>query len=298
MATMIAMTSSRCHADDVTQWPAGSRGNLDSRENAKPKEDWVYLRNNHVEVGLLRSHGGAIGSLKLRGEGHNFLNHYDHGRLVQQSYYGDSDDSDWAGKPWRYNPVQGGGYRGTPATVLKFQATEISATAITEPRHWATGKSLPECEMHQRIRLQGPLVRLDFEFAYRGEAKHRPRHQETPAVFVDARFGTLVTPAGDRKGGRLTRRRPGWPNESVALDRSWAAYVDDQDKGVGILVPGVTEATCYRYQSGAGGEADCSYIAPLQTFALEPGLKFSYRAFLTAGKLIDIQERFGSVAEE
>lgn len=259
--------------------------------------DWVYLENEDLRVGLLRSHGGAIAHLSSRGSDFNTLNHYDHGRLVQQSYYGDDDGSRWVDKPWRYNPVQGGDYHGNAAVVVELESTETTAYVRTIPRHWASGELAADCTMEQWVELDGPVLRVRYRFGYTGKTVHQPRHQETPAVFVSPRLSTLVTYSGDKPwtSGPLERRKPGWPNESVALSEGWAAYVGDDGKGVGVYVPGSTEATCYRFEGGAG--SDCSYIAPLHTFALKPGLSFSYSAFFTLGDADTIRERFAGLHE-
>lgn len=258
-------------------------------------KDWAYLENEHLKVGVLRSHGGAIGYLAARDAVTNTLNHYDHGRLIQQSYYGDEDGSRWADKPWRYNPVQGGNYLGSAATVVTFEAAKDLIHVQTIPRHWASGKSLDDCLMEQWVLLEGAIVKVRYRFTYNGQKAHAPRHQETPAVFVDPKLSTLVTYVGDRpwSNGALTRKRPGWPNEPIVMAEAWAAYVGDDGYGVGVYVPGVTEATAYRYQGGSG--SDCSYIAPLRTFSLTPGLAFEYVAYFTVGDVDTIRERFGQL---
>lgn len=265
---------------------------LSAEDKKEKSKDWVYLENDHFRLGLLRSHGGAIGHLSLVGNNENLLNHYDHGRLVQQSYYGDADGSRWVKKPWRYNPVQGGNYKGTATVVNEFKSTETSAYARTTPRHWASGTLLTECSMEQWIELDGPVVHLRYKFSYNGSQAHKARHQETPAVFISPKLKTLVTYAGSKPwtGDTLNKHIPGWPNESVSMSENWAAYVDDQSDGIGIYVPGSTKATCYRYEGGQG--SNCSYVAPLRTFSIKPGLTFSYRAYLTAGNIKAIRARF------
>jgi hypothetical protein len=254
--------------------------------------DWVYLENEQLRVGLLRSHGGAIGYLSARDSDRNLLNHYDHGRLVQQSYYGDEDGSRWADQDWRYNPVQAGDYQGHAAELLEFKATATSAYARTRPRNWAGGQLLEDCEMEQWVELDGPLVRLKFAFWYRGEKTHAPRDQETPAMFVAPELRKLVSYTGTAPwtDAPLANRQPGWPNESVKLAEHWVAWVDDRDTGIGLYVPQADTATCYRYKGGSG--SDCSYVAPLQQFALKPDLRFSYSAWLTIGEVGQIRSRF------
>lgn len=260
-------------------------------------EDWVYLQNAELRVGLLRSHGGAVAYLSSPSFDFNTLNHYDHGRLVQQSYYGDADESRWVDKPWRFNPVQGGDYKGNAANVIEFKSTETTAYVKTIPRHWASGKQLAECTMEQWVELDGPTLQVRYKFTYSGTASHQARHQETPAVFVSPRLSTLVTYAGDRPwtNAPLTRTTPGWPNEYVTLTENWAAYVGDDDIGLGVYVAGVSEATCYRFE---GSDASsCSYIAPIKTFALTPGLTHTYTAYFTLGNVDTIRSRFSKLNE-
>jgi hypothetical protein len=257
-----------------------------------PKEDWFYLENAEIRVGLLRSHGGAVAHLSLAGSDVNLLNHYDHGRLIQQSYYGDEDGSRWVDKPWRFNPVQGGDYRGNASQLVEFKATETSVYCKTIPRNWASGDLVNDCQMEQWLELQGPILEVRYKLHYQGQKMHQARHQETPAIFVSSKLKNLVTYSGDQPwtAASLTTRVPGWPNEYLVLSENWAAYVDDNGAGVGVYVPGANEATCYRFQGGSG--SDCSYIAPLHSFALTPGLTFTYTAFFTAGDKEAIRRRF------
>lgn len=254
--------------------------------------DWVYLENEQLRVGLLRSHGGAIGFLSPAGSPRNLLNHYDHGRLVQQSYYGDEDGSQWTHKPWRFNPVQAGDYQGHAAELLEFRSTQATAYARTRPRNWAGGQLLAECEMEQWVELDGPLVKLKFKFTYRGERRHALRDQETPAMFVAPELTKLITYSGDRPwtDQELSTKVPGWPNEELKMTENWVAWVNEQGQGVGLYVPSASRATCYRYQGGSG--SDCSYVAPLNQFALLPDLNFTYSAWLTTGESAEIRARF------
>lgn len=69
--------------------------------------DRVYIDNGQVKLGVDRDRGACIGYFSESSPERNLLNHYDTGRFVQQSYYGDADGSTWAGNPWHHNPVQG-----------------------------------------------------------------------------------------------------------------------------------------------------------------------------------------------
>jgi hypothetical protein len=85
-------------------------------------ENWHYLDNGKVRLGVNLNAGACIGWFSKSGSQDNLLNAYDVGRYVQQSYYGDEDGSDWNGKPWRYNPVQGGSWKNVPAEVMETKS--------------------------------------------------------------------------------------------------------------------------------------------------------------------------------
>ncbi len=74
----------------------------------------------------------------------NMLNSFDHGRYIQQSYYGDNDVSDWNGKPWCYNPVQGEVGKVNPLSCLKSQVDEYRVYAKTQPRQWASEEDVSD----------------------------------------------------------------------------------------------------------------------------------------------------------
>lgn len=270
--------------------------NVRAAETAKA-DDWVYLDNGVLRLGVDKVSGACIGYLSASGSTRNILNHYDRGRFVQQSYYGDADGSLWAKQAWRYNPVQGGDYKGAPSVVQELRIDGASLYAKVTPRHWANGALLPEVTMEEWIELKGSLVQIKFRMTYNGDKTHAARHQEIPAIFVEPQFATLVTYEGAQPwtNEAVARKQPGWPNQMQRLTENWVAYVDEHDFGVGAYVPIATEATCYRYQGGAN--SNCSYVAPIATFALKPGLVFEYTAFLTLGNSSQIRARFQRLHE-
>lgn len=266
---------------------------------AKPAaDDFVYLDNGQVKIGVKKSSGAAVGYFSASDSKENLLNHYDHGRLVQQSYYGQEDGSLWNKQPWRWNPVQGGDWKGSAAKVLELKAEKTTLYAKTLPKHWASGKDLDEVTMEQWIDLQGSVAHIRYRMTYSGTTKHPPRHQEIPAVFIEPKFTTLVLYDGAKpwSGDKLKRTEPGWPNQGHKIAENWAAYVDENDFGIGAYVPAAKEITCYRYKGGGG--SDCSYFAPLITFAITPGTTFEYDVYLTIGKSDAIRGTFGRIAGE
>lgn len=260
-------------------------------------DDYIWLENGEIKVGLKKSSGGAIAWIGQAGSGRNLINSFDRGRLVQQSWYGKEDGSLWNGKPWRWNPVQGGDWKGRAASVLREQHDASSSFVKTQPVHWASGEDLTECSMEQTITLQGQLVHIRFYFEYTGSETHPARHQELPAFFVDASLDTLVFYDGDSpwSDAPLTRSQPGFPNEYKKITEHWAAYIDEQDFGIGCSVPKADEMTCYRFGADPKSRSSCSYLAPIRTLAVTPGFKWDYDVWITIGSVQEIRSRFQQV---
>ena len=205
---------------------------LDSKKKVKPPQQWEYLDNGVVRIGIDKSRGACIGYFAESKTRRNLLNNYDEGRFIQQSYYGRPDGSKWNGKPWVYNPVQGGYAKGKSSRLLKFSRDKKkkAISARVEPLSWASGIACPEALMGVTISLEGPLARVRFRMDYTGKDQSVVRDQEMPAVFVDAELPNLVY----FESGKLKRRVPGWPTERGKASESWVAYRDDQDWGIGI----------------------------------------------------------------
>jgi len=259
---------------------------------------WLHLDNGRIRLGVSTNAGASIGFFAESRTGRNLLNHFDHGRFIQQSWYGVEDGSLWNNKPWRWNPVQGGDWRGHPAKLLELRHTATNLYARTQPKHWASGADITDAVMEEWITLTGPVAHLRFKFTYTGATKHPPRHQELPAVFADYALTNLVTYTGNAPwtGAAPTRRVPGWPNEYARMDESWAAYVDALDRGLGVFVPGVTELTCYRHPGAAGPKgAGCSYFAPIRAMAVTNGFTYAYDVYLTIGTVGELRERFRQI---
>lgn len=261
--------------------------------------DFVFIDNGQLRLGVKKSSGAGIAYLALSTTGENVINHWDRGRLVQQSYYGAKDGSMWDKQPWRWNPVQGGGWRHEPAKVLELKVQSDAITAKSVAKHWATGVDLPDVIFEERIVLTGQLARITFKMTYTGTNVHPEIHHELPAVFVEPKFATLLVYEGKEPwtGGAVSRSKPGWPNESRKFTEHWAGFVDTNDFGVGAFVPIADSLTCYRFGDGKREHGSCSYFAPLKRFAITPGMIFEYDVWLTIGTANEIRERFRGLAK-
>ena len=203
---------------------------------ATPVEAWpeagmqnaTYLNNGIVQLGIDLTHGGSIFHFSEVNTKRNLLNHADEGRFVQQSYYGEADGSKWDGKDWVWNPIQGGGWRGQKPEILSQNITSSSLEIVSVPVHWASGKLLTECQMEEKITLDGDVAHIHYTFRNTGAGAtdHPATEQEVPAVFVDYALKNLVYYKGDSPwtNAALTTVVPGWPNEKHTRDEHWAAF--------------------------------------------------------------------------
>lgn len=261
-----------------------------------PKDTWEFLDNGRVRIGVKTSSGAAVGWFSRSGS-RNLLNHFDKGRLVQQSWYGDEDGSVWNKQPWRWNPVQGGDWKGNPARILDLKVDKKQLFARSLGRNWAGCDDVRDAIFEETVRLDGDMAHIRFRFRYTGSRRHQSRHQEIPAVFVEPDLDTLVTYTGERpwSGEPLHRSKPGWPNESRKMTENWAAYVGSDGSGIGVLVPQATDLTCYRFGDGKAEHGACSYFAPLLQAAIVPGYDFTYDVYLTIGSAEQIRSRFREI---
>lgn len=255
-------------------------------------EGAVLLQNERLCVGLLPASGGAIGFVAPTQDAPNRLNRYDRGRYLQQSYYGDEDGSKWNDTPWRYNPVQGGDWRGGTPRLVEWHATDREIRCTSDAIHWASGKPLPEFRLSQSVHLEESVVVGHMAMEYLGEGSHAARHQEIPALFIDSHWNELLVAGAGQAWSKQEVRSvyPGARNEYYELHEPWVAYRAPDGDAIGLMVPVAKQMTCYRVD--APGKAACSYVAPITTFALSPGLKFEYDWFLAMGTIESIRDRF------
>jgi hypothetical protein len=82
-------------------------------------EGEMFIDNGKIRLGVDLASGGSVFYLSESVPRRNLLNGFDRGRFIQQSYYGDSDESRW-------NPVQGGDYKGLAAGLIEHTSTSES----------------------------------------------------------------------------------------------------------------------------------------------------------------------------
>lgn len=270
---------------------------------------WTYLDNNRIKVGISKENGAAIGWLSYRdssgSESPNLVNTWDKGRFIQASYYGRKDGSTWNGDQWRFNPVQAGSWENQKSNVnyVKLINDRTVKTSVT-PRNWAGQELLKNCLIEATISLSNAYVKIHYKLTYNGTEEHPPYHQELPAVFLDRSFDTLVYYNGSRA----------WTQDSLSYDKpqgtespskgrlpeKWVAYLNSQTKqAVGIYSPNSEQFTAYRVgPDGSQAKSDCSYVAPVGTYAIVPNQKLEHEVYIVVGDLESIRKTIYSVARK
>lgn len=260
------------------------------------EEKIFFLENSKLKLGISLSAGGGIFHFGQK-DGRNLLNFHDRGRFIQQSYYGKKDGSKWGDRNWIWNPVQAGNYKNKGAKIIEFKRSPEVINVKSVPLHWATGELMEDCLMEQWVILKGNIAHIRYKFTYSGKLDHPKKKQELPAVYVDSKYHKLVFYSGDRPwvGAETDSIIPGWPNKTFKITESWAAYIDEEGFGIGIMSPQAKELTAYRYvEKNLPGplSLDTSYFAPIKKFAIVKDEPLVFDVFLTLGKLNKIRSRF------
>ncbi|MCH2205141.1 MAG: hypothetical protein MK132_04625 [Lentisphaerales bacterium] len=258
-----------------------------------------FLENDKMKLGISLSAGGGIFYLGFQ-KGENLLNFHDRGRFIQQSYYGKKDGSKWGDKNWVWHPVQAGNSIKKGAKILEFKKSPEAIYVKSVALHWATGESLNDCVMEQWIVLKSKIAHIRYKFTYTGDEEHPEKSQELPAVYVDSKYHKLAYYSGEKpwQDKEIDSIIPGWPNKTYEITEPWAAFVDENGFGLGVMSPLAEKITAYRYveknQLGPLSD-DCSYMAPIAKLAINKNKPLIYDVFLTIGTLNSIRSRFSEL---
>lgn len=313
LAAFMALSAVSCSGND----PAGEVPWKDNEKDPVPPKDTIcqpwddptgvkgarYITNGKIQIGVDPARGGTIFHFSEAATKKNLVNHYDEGREIQQSYYGWADGSKWNGTEWVWNPVQGGSWDGVKGKIITDESTATSIYIQSVPVLWASSQYADDCLMTEEITLEGDVAHIKFSFKYSGSKTGTNRHQELPAFFVDWELKNFVWYAGSAPwtGGALSSYVPDRldqtnKNEYKDIPEGWAAYVNDEGWGIGIMSPVASQCTLYRFGAGPGGakQSSCSYLAPIKAMKITPGWTFSYDVFLTIGTKEQIRERFAA----
>ena len=279
----------------------------------------TYLANQRYELGIKLTWGGGISYIADKEDGNteirNLINCADAGRLVQQSYYGTSNPSEYDrgefhGEEWGYNPVQGGNKYNEPSRIIDVQITGMSVYIKAQPRDWAH-HHLTACYMENVYTVYSDRIQVDNRLTEYSGFKYNPvRAQELPAFYTIGYLNTFVNYGGKKPwtGAELSYDDDlkFWTADENATKKieegnteTWCAWINkNDDYGIGLYTPNVTSLFAGRNEyEESPDEVDasaqaCSYVAAIGNFGLVNYETLEYSYLITTGSTQEIRDLF------
>lgn len=275
---------------------------------ARRAADLLTLDNGVIRIGVDLNAGGSIGYLADAKNGENIINVYDYGRWCGQSYYSGPEPFGRphpAWKDWAWNPVSAGDVYGRTSQVLESRCDGRELYVRSRPLQWALNNTPAECTFETWITLDASTatVRCRLTNARNDTEQYEAMDQELPALYTVGRLHKLVTYTGDRPFtdgavAEIPKRpekngRPDWTYFTAT--EHWAALVNDQGWGLGIVHPGAVRFVggFAGGKPGTGGPRDnpTGYLAPIFREVLDHNIVYEYTYHLVLGNLPDIRAR-------
>ena len=269
-------------------------------------EKMTYLDNGTIKVGVDLDRGGSIGFLADVKKDCNVVNVHDLGRWIGQSYYSGPKPFGTAHpgwKDWPWNPVSAGDVYGNPSRLLENKNDGKTLYIKSVPMQWAL-KSVPgDCTFETWITLEGRTaqVRNRLTNKRKDEKQHPAMDQELPAVYTTGKLHRLITYTGDSpftdKPFKDISKRPTKEGKAqwttFFATEHWAALVDDDDWGLGIIHPQVVRFLGgFHGKPNTGGSDDdpTGYVAPVRPEILDYNIVYDYRYTLVLDSLTNIRK--------
>jgi hypothetical protein len=282
-------------------------GLAEERESPADSSDrMAYLDNGSIKVGVDLERGGSIAYLADAKDGVNVVNVHDLGRWVGQSYYGGPKPFGTphpAWKDWPWNPVSAGDVFGNPSKLLEKKNDGKTLYVKSVPMQWALKNVPGDCTFETWITLEGRTVQVRNRLT--NQRKDRTQYpamdQELPAVYTIGKLHRLVTYNGDEPFTQAPLKeipkRPakdGKPQWTPFFGTEhWAALVNDDDWGLGVIRPGVGRFVGgFSGKANTGGPADdpTGYVAPVRQEILDHNIVYEYQYTLALDSLTNIRK--------
>lgn len=210
-----------------------------------------------VKIGI--NYGEREGA-QLVSDSVNLINIFDKGREVQQSYYADLDVENGYERgvyilqnrqDWPYNPVQGGDQDNNSSQIIDYRVENNLLYVKTRAMDWGHHNSTTKSYMENWYTLQDDVLIVKNRFVdWNGFTGEYPSiSSEMPAVYFAQALDTFVTYDGTTPwtGAGLDKQKGlgSWADEDGSYrtnnpSEEWFAWVNEDDFGVGMYVPGVS----------------------------------------------------------
>lgn len=278
----------------------------ESVKKEEPKSDMSYLDNGIIRVGVDLKRGGSIGFLADAKKTSSVVNVHDLGRWIGQSYYSGpkpfgTPHPDW--KDWPWNPVSAGDVYGNPSKLIEKKNDGKTLYNKSVPMQWALKNVPGDCQFETWITLDGRSVHVRNRLTNdrKDHAQYPAMDQELPAVYTIGKLHRLMTYTGDSPftdgQSKEIRKIPTKGNQpqwtTFFATEHWAALVDDDDWGLGVIHPDVVRFVGGFYgKPNTGGPNDDpnGYIAPVRQDILDHNIVYEFRYTLVLDSLTNIRK--------
>ena len=273
---------------------------------AAPADNMAYLDNGIIKIGVDLDRGGAIGFLADVNKGGSVVNVHDLGRWIGQSYYSGPKPYGTAHprwKNWPWNPVSAGDVNGNSSKLIEKTNDGKTLYIKSVPMQWALKNVPGDCEFETWITLEGRTVHVRNRLTNKRKdrTQYRAMDQELPFVYTIGKLHRLITYNGDAPfTGAPLKEVPKVPAKgdkaqwtTFFATEHWAALVDDDDWGLGVIHPDVVRFVGGFYgKPNTGGPHDDSngYVAAVRQEILDHNIVYEYRYTLVLDTLAQIRK--------
>ena len=266
----------------------------------------LYLESDSdtdiARLGVETLWGGSIVEVSLNGA--NFVNMSDTGREVQVAEYdGNAQYDVCAGctGAFGWNPVQGGDKYGHGSPVLTQTVGGDSLFIKAQPIHWnpddkgggpgapAAGDVFVEATI-TAVTDHAFTFKTHFKITHFGLDQHANNIQEFPAVYTNLGFDRFVTDSTTTPWTNAAVTFTTMPflpmfGPTIYASEQWAAFVDSNDSGLTVFVPGIAPYVAGFAAAGSTGPSGTgtNYFAPRSYFSFGPNSVLEGDVYLVAG---------------
>jgi hypothetical protein len=271
-------------------------------------EQMSWLQNDKIKLGVDLDRGGAITFLADVKEDENVVNNFDLGRQVQLSFFsgpvpfeaqGQKPATHWAHIGW--NPIQSGDDFKNHSQILSHKNDGKQIHLRCKPLQWPLNNVPGDCVFESWLELEGPVVKARAQLVnQRGDlTQYHARLQELPAVYANAAFHRVLSYQGARPFTNDTvtpvpAAEGKHPWSFWTATEGWAALVNEQGTGLGLITPGRVHFTGgFAGQPGANDTHGNStgYLAGQGQEILDHNIRYAFRYELALGTVDEIRQR-------
>ena len=280
--------------------------------------DTYFIETPRYKLGIRLGWGGGINYIEDKNDDsrlENLVNQADTGRLIQQSYYGVQQNSEYTpghfnGSTWAYNPVQGGDKEQNHSRIIDIVVTDRSVYVKAQPQDWAKDNEITPSYMENTYTVYSDRIQVDNRFVDFSGWTHRYAHQELPAFYTVSYLSRFTLYNGTKPWTNDTMSYRDdlnfWGDSTYYNDctfliknsntETWCAWTNPRDDfGIGLYVPNVDSLLAGRHafnNSPRPEDGACNYVAPVNTIILKSFEALEYSYLISTGSVEEIRATF------